>query len=233
VAVVLAYGRILPPPVLRAPRRGCMNLHASLLPKLRGAAPIHRAILGGETETGISLMQMDEGMDTGPVYAARRIPIGAQETAGELEQRLAELAALVVRDELPRAARGELLAVAQDDRLATHAPPLGPADRRIDWTRPAHEIANQVRGLEPRPGALTGLRGKLLRIRAARPSDQPDAAPPGTVVRAGRSGVLVATGGGALQIERAQLEGRKAVAARDLVNGRQIAEGDVLGPPAC
>src|SRR5689334_7222204 len=161
VAVVLAYGRILPPAVLAAPRRGCMNLHASLLPRYRGAAPIQWAIMRGETETGIALMQMDEGLDTGPVYSERRTPILGEDDAATLSGKLAELAAVVVREDLPRAVSGELVAIPQDGSLATFAPPLDREHARIDWAASAPVIVNQVRGLSPRPGAFTTKAGRV------------------------------------------------------------------------
>jgi methionyl-tRNA formyltransferase len=228
VAVVLAYGRILPKPVLDAPRRGCINLHASLLPRWRGAAPIQWAIAHGDTETGISLMQMDEGMDTGPVYALRKLPIGDQETAGELAVRIAELAAVVVREDLPRAVAGELVPAAQDERLATLAPMIGPDQARIDWSRSASEIANLVRGMSPRPGAHSRVRGKLLRVLGALPAAETGLGPPGTVAVLDRRRLLVAAGRGSVEILRAQLEGKKALEARDLINGRALAHGDLL-----
>jgi methionyl-tRNA formyltransferase len=229
LAVVLAYGRILPPAVLAAPRLGCMNLHASLLPKYRGAAPINWAIVEGETETGVSLMQMDEGMDTGPVYAMRRISIGPEETAGELAVRMAELCADVVRLDLPRAARGELAATAQDSSRATLAPIITKKHTRIDWTRSARAIANLVRGMAPRPGAHTELRGRHLRVTRARLGDASADGPPGRVRLGSSREILVATGSGSLQIVSAQLEGKKDLPAADLVNGRILREGDQLG----
>jgi methionyl-tRNA formyltransferase len=229
VAVVMAYGRILPQRVLEAPRRGCMNLHASLLPRWRGAAPIQWAIVHGDTETGISLMQMDEGMDTGPVYAMRKIPIGGEETAGELAARIAELAAVVVREELRRAVSGELVAIAQDERLATAAPMIGPEQTRIDWSQSAAQIVNLIRGMAPRPGAHTRARGKLLRLLRARPSTEPVQGPPGTVAVVGRRRLVVSAGEGGVEIVRAQLQGKKALEAADLINGRALVAGDLLG----
>ena len=229
VALVFAYGRILPDPVLSAPRRGCMNLHASLLPKYRGAAPIEWAIARGESETGISLMQMDSGLDTGPVFAKRALRIGEHETAGELAARLSELAAVVVREDLPRAVKGELSAVEQDSALATLAPPLEREHGRLDWSASAVTLDRLVRAMTPRPGAHTFLRGKLLKIIKALPVAASSDAPPGTVTDSVLHEILVATGEGALAITRAQLEGRKALDARDLINGRVLKPGDVLG----
>jgi methionyl-tRNA formyltransferase len=232
VAVVLAYGRILPRAVLDAPRRGCMNLHASLLPHYRGAAPINWAIVHGETETGISLMQMDEGLDSGPVYAMRRLSISPEETAGELAERLALLAAEVVRGDLPGAVAGELPAIAQDESQASWAPLIKAEHTRVDWGRSAPDIVNLVRGMAPRPGAHTVVRGKNLRLYATRAGSEGVEGPPGTVHITERRAIVVQAGEGCVEILRAQLEGRKALDARDLVNGRALREGDLLESPS-
>lgn len=229
VAVVLAYGRILPRAVLEAPRRGCMNLHASLLPRWRGAAPIQWAIVHGDEETGVTLMQMDEGLDTGPVYSERRIAIGPEETAGELAERIAALAAVVVREDLPRAVSGELRAVAQDAALATYAPPIEPHHTVVDWQRSAREIANLVRGMAPRPGARTQIRGRGLKLLRARAATESVEGPPGRVSVVERRRLLVRAGDAAVEILEAQLEGKKAVSAADLINGRALGAGDRLG----
>lgn len=230
IGVVLAYGRILPKAVLDAPRLGFVNLHASLLPAYRGAAPIQWAIINGEHETGISLMQMDEGLDTGPVFSERRIPIRNDDDAGTLAARLAELAAEVVRSDLPRVVRGELRAVAQDSTRATFAPPLTREHARVDWSRPSRDVWNLVRGLAPKPGAFTTLLGKNVKLLALRESGAaPRGDAPGTVARADKSGVFVATGDGTVEILLAQMEGKKPLHGRDLVNGRALKTGDVLG----
>ena len=229
VAVVLAYGRILPEAVLLAPQHGCMNLHASLLPKYRGAAPIQWAIARGENETGISLMQMDAGLDTGPVFIERALPIGPHETAGELAERLAELAAVVVREDLPRAVAGELRALPQDASLASHAPPIEREHARLDWSAPAVTIDRLIRAMSPRPGAHTSVRGKMLKIVAARVRPGASELPPGSVAISETGELTVATGEGALAVLRAQLEGRKALDAVDLINGRALKTGDTLG----
>lgn len=231
VAVVLAYGRILPEGVLGAPRLGCLNLHASLLPKYRGAAPINWAIANGETETGVSLMQMDAGLDTGPVFLERRLPIGPDETAGELAERIAELAALVVRQDLGRVLSGEVVARPQDEARATHAPLITKEHTRIDWSRPALELVNLVRAMAPRPGAHTSLRGKHLRVTRARLGREAAPGAPGSVALGIGRELLVATGTGSFEILRAQLEGKKELAAADLLNGRQLGPGDRLGTP--
>jgi methionyl-tRNA formyltransferase len=230
VAVVLAYGRILPGPVLEAPARGCLNLHASILPRYRGAAPINWAIVRGESETGMSLMQMDEGLDTGPVFAVRRLSIGEDETAGELAVRLGVLAAEMVREDVPRAVRGELRATPQDADLATSAPPLEKEQGRIDWSKGAAEVHNHVRGMTPWPSAFTTTGGKLLKVLATRRSGLKSASePPGTILAADSSGVLVACGEGVLELIRAQMEGKKPLGARDLVAGRTLIRGARLG----
>ena len=229
VAVVLAYGRILPEPVLLAPRRGCMNLHASLLPKYRGAAPIQWAIAGGENETGISLMQMDVGLDTGPVFTERALSIGPHETAGELAVRLAELAAVVVREDLPRAVCGELRPLPQDSALASLAPPIDRDHARLDWSAPAVTIDRLIRAMTPRPGAHTSVRRKVLKIVKALPVAATSELAPGTVAISSKGELTVATGRGSLVVLRAQLEGRKALDAVDLINGRVLQAGDVLG----
>ncbi|HVW25835.1 MAG TPA: methionyl-tRNA formyltransferase [Polyangiaceae bacterium] len=232
VAVVLAYGRILPPKVLAAPKHGCMNLHASLLPHYRGAAPIQWAIMNGETETGISLMQMDEGLDTGDVYTMRRIPIRPDDDGGSLSAKIAELAAIVVREDLARAVRGELPRVPQDSAAATYAPPLTREHGKIDWARQSARVVDQVRGLSPRPAAFTALAGRTLKVLAASvgpPLDGAATAKPGTVIRADRGGLWIASSDRAVIIQRAQVEGKKAMSGTDLVNGRAVRLNDVLG----
>ncbi len=230
LGVVLAYGRILPQRVLDAPRLGCVNLHASLLPELRGAAPINWAIMRGATKTGISLMQMDAGLDTGPVFTTSELSIAATETAGELAERMALAAAQMVERELPRVIAGELIATAQDHARASHAPLLDAATLAVDWSWSAKQISDWVRGLAPAPGARTTRAGKSLKLLQAQPSQArcPSGAP-GEVVLADRSGLIVSCGVGHLEISRAQAEGRKALSAADLVNGRLLSLGDRLG----
>jgi methionyl-tRNA formyltransferase len=230
VALVMAYGRILPADVLGAPRRGAMNLHASLLPRYRGAAPINWAIVHGETKTGISLMQMDEGLDTGPVYSRHALELTETETAGSLTERLAALAAEVVLADLVAAVNGRLAAEPQDEALATHAPLIERHHLQVDFSRSADEIARLVRGMAPRPGAFTLLGGKVLRLHEARslPAPMAPGARPGTVSVLGKRAV-VATGQGTLEVVSAQLEGKKALMAADLINGRVLTEGLVLG----
>jgi methionyl-tRNA formyltransferase len=230
VALVMAYGRILPADVLSAPRRGAMNLHASLLPKYRGAAPINWAIVHGETHTGISLMQMDEGLDTGPVYSRHVIMLNETENAGTLADRIASLGAHVVQSDLSAAVEGRLTAKPQDASLASHAPLIERHHLLIDWAGPALAIARLVRGMSPRPGAFTLMGGKTLRILDARPASgpMPAAALPGTVSVLGKR-ALVATGSGSVELLVAHAEGKKALPAVDLINGRVLVDGLQLG----
>ncbi|MEM9691530.1 MAG: methionyl-tRNA formyltransferase [Myxococcota bacterium] len=231
IAVVIAYGRILPGPVLAAPRLGCLNLHASILPRYRGAAPINWAIARGETQTGVSLMQMDEGMDTGPVFSVHTLAIGAEETAGELYVRLGALAAEVVERDLPRILDGDLHASPQDDTEATMAPMLNKEAGRIAWARPAHEVSAHMRGMMPWPGAFTERAGKRLRItQLAVPSVvASDEAAPGTITDIDQEAATVACAEGSVRLAVVQLAGKKALTPHQLVQGRQLAVGDRLG----
>ncbi len=231
VALVVAYGRILPRDVLDAPRLGCVNVHASLLPKYRGAAPITWAVVRGEPETGVTLMKLDEGMDTGPTFARVATPIGPDETAGELGERLATLGADAVRAWLPRYLAGAVTLEPQDGARATTAPLLGKDDGRIDWTRPARAVHDHVRGMSPWPGASTRLRGKTVKVLATRVVEgSREGAGPGAVLVADKSRVLVACGaGGSVELSRVQLEGKRAIAGAEWAMGRGVAEGDALG----
>ncbi|MHB9004736.1 MAG: methionyl-tRNA formyltransferase [Coriobacteriia bacterium] len=229
VAVVMAYGRILPQAVLDAPRRGCMNLHASLLPRYRGAAPINWAIARGETETGICLMQMDAGMDTGPVLSVHRITIGSEETAGELADRLAALGATVIRQDLARAVGGQLSPLPQDESNATHAPMLAKRDGLIDWSLPVEKVHAHVRGMTPWPGAFTHTRGTTLKVHACSVHGGEADAVPGTIVLADPTCVLVACGQGLLELVSLQVPGKKAMPAGNMVLGRTVRPGDRLG----
>ena len=244
VGLVIAYGRILPRAVLEAPRQGCLNLHASLLPHYRGAAPITWVIVRGETETGISLMQMDEGCDTGPVYSRHRIPIGSAMTADDLGRELGELAARVVTSDLVAAVSGALVAEPQDHAAATLAPMLKKEDGRIDWTRGARAVHDHIRGMTSWPGAFTSIAAggqqpsKVLKVLESRPRAEEaaptapgEAAPaaPGTVIVASKASIEVACGSGSVEILRAQVEGRKPLTAAELLAGRAIQVGMVLG----
>ncbi|MCX7673136.1 MAG: methionyl-tRNA formyltransferase [Thiobacillaceae bacterium] len=226
VMVVAAYGLILPPAVLALPRLGCVNIHASLLPRWRGAAPIQRAILAGDAETGITLMQMDAGLDTGPILAMARIPIAADDTAGSLQARLAELGAQEIVRLLPRLAAGEVQAVPQDDARAVYAAKIGKAEARIDWGRPAAEIERQVRAFDPVPGAWTTWRGEGLKLWRAR--IETGAGVPGEVLAVDRGGLQVACGEGALRILELQPAGGRRMTAAEFAAGHRLAPGERL-----
>lgn len=232
VAVVFAYGRILPPAVLATPRLGCVNLHASLLPKLRGAAPIQWAIARGEQETGISLMQMDEGLDTGPVFTRRAIPISDECTGGELTEQLASLATTVIREDLPLVFGGAP-ALPQDNTLASHAPPIEKPDLVLNFNHSALELARRVRAFAPAPGAFCYIGNKRLKLLSAREvtgAEAPSSAAPGTVIAAQGELLWVQTGRGVLGIIEAQPEGKRAMRVRDLINGRALTQGTLLTP---
>jgi methionyl-tRNA formyltransferase len=229
--VVVAFGQILPRSVIDIAPRGTVNVHASLLPKLRGAAPIQWAIATGETETGVTTMLIDEGLDTGPVLLARRTPIGPEETAAELEPRLARLGAEVLLETVRGLEDGSLSPVPQDDARATLAPMLKKEDGRIDWSRPAAVIARRARGFHPWPGAFTthddGL-VKALRVREGAPSDA--SVGPGTVLAVGADGVTVLCGGGtSLRLVEVQPESRRAMPAAAWAAGARVRPGARLG----
>lgn len=210
VAVVVAYGLILPQPVLDAPRLGCLNIHASLLPRWRGAAPIHRAIMAGDAETGVAIMQMQAGLDTGPVLAEARTPIGPEDTTADLHDRLAEMGAALIGDVLDRL---PLPAAPQPSEGVTYAQKIDKAEARIDWALPAPQVDRQIRGLSPFPGAwcmLGGERIKLLRSRLAA-----GAGAPGTVLQ----GFTIACGTGAVEVLEAQREGKRPMPAAEVLRG--------------
>lgn len=218
--ITAAYGLILPQAVLDLPRLGCWNLHASLLPRWRGASPINQAILHGDGETGVSLMQMEAGLDTGPVLATVSTQIDSQETAGELHNRLAPLAAQLLLDALARAESGQLpVPIAQDDALATHAPLIAKTDALLDWRRPAADLARAVRAYDPWPVAHAEIEGQTLRLFRARAGADVNLAP-GSLLRGHgrRDAVIVACGEGSLEIGELQASGRKRLGAADWFN---------------
>ncbi len=228
VVVVAAYGKILPRSLLELPRLGCVNVHASLLPRYRGAAPIQWAIAHGEQETGVTLMQMEEGLDSGPVLAHRRCAILPDDTGESLSKRLALLGGQMLRDELPRLEHGELRAVRQDDSQATLAPRLSRDDARLDWRLSARELRDRVRAFQPWPGALCTLPdGSVLKVAATRVGD--GAGTPGTVLSTGPEGIEVAAGAGSLILIEIQPEGRRRMHAAAFLAGRSLAPGAVRG----
>ncbi|MFS8891966.1 methionyl-tRNA formyltransferase [Synechococcus sp. R55.2] len=230
VFVVVAYGQILPLTVLQMPKLGCVNVHGSLLPAYRGAAPIQWAIANGETETGVTTMLMDEGMDTGAILLQAKLPIGPEQTSLELAPQLAQLGAELLVETLLKLEKGELTPIPQDGSRATYAPLLKKQDFHLDWQRPAQALHNQIRAFSP--DCFTSLRGQRIKIvRSASPQlhpppgDLPQGSP-GEVVGLDRGeGVYVATGEGSLLIRRAQLPGKKEQSAWDLVNGGQLKVG--------
>ena len=211
VAVVVAYGLILPQAVLDAPRLGCLNIHASLLPRWRGAAPIHRAIMAGDAETGICIMQMDAGLDTGPVLLREAVRIGAEETTGELHDRLSEMGARLIVDALARLP--ELSPQPQPDEGVTYAAKIDKAEARIDWTQPAVEIDRLIRGLSPFPGAWCEVAGERVKLLASRVV--PGEAAPGSILR----DFTVACGSGSVEVTRLQRAGKRPMDSAQALNG--------------
>ncbi len=233
VLVVAAYGLILPPAVLAWPRHGALNIHASLLPRWRGAAPIQRAILAGDTTTGVTIVQMDTGLDTGPMIDAVEVPIGPRDTAGELHDRLAAAGADAIVAALERLARdGALAAAPQPPRGVTYAAKVTRADAAIDWTKPAAAIDRQVRAFAPVPGAHATFRGQPLKIWTARPALTVAGAPPGAIAATGRDGIDVACGEGALRILVVQPAGGKRMPAAAFAAGRALAAGARFDSPS-
>jgi len=230
VIAVAAYGKILPKSVLDLPKLGCVNVHASLLPRLRGAAPIHHAVLSGERSSGVTIMRMDEGLDTGDMLLWEVVVLDPRETAGSLHDRLAPLGARLLVQALEGLSRGTLKSVPQDHPRHTLAPKLAPDLGRIDWSRPAAEVDRHVRGVTPFPGAFTFLDGKRLRVQEARAVE--GRGEPGVVIAATpEAGIVVACGEGALALARVQPEGKKPQSAREFLAGhRGVAGARMRGP---
>jgi methionyl-tRNA formyltransferase len=226
--VVAAYGRILPREILELPSLGCINVHASLLPKYRGAAPIQWAILCGEAVTGVTIMRMNERMDEGDVLLQRSLEILPGETYGELQTRLATVGADALSAALGELRNGSLVATPQDDDAATSAPMIAKEDGRVDWTKSSEEIARKVCAYNPWPSTFTRLGHKLLKIHRAQALAESSAGKPGTVLALGET-VRVAAGRGVVEIEELQLEGRKRLAAKEFARSGQLAVGTVLG----
>ena len=223
VAVVAAYGRILPPALLEIPKYGCINVHASLLPRHRGAAPIAYAIWKGDKETGVGIMRMEEGLDTGPVYAEARLPIEPTDTAGTLTAKLARVGAKALVAVLPRICRRELAAKPQAGEGVTHSPPLAKAEGQLDVTKPAAELERQVRAMQPWPVASLTLGATKVLVGKAHVVAM--SGTPGEVLQADKHGVVVACGEDALALDEVQLPGKKMIPAAAWVNGRGVAVG--------
>ncbi|WP_409524376.1 methionyl-tRNA formyltransferase [Nitrincola sp. MINF-07-Sa-05] len=217
--IVVAYGLLLPQEVLDIPRLGCINVHASILPRWRGAAPIERALLAGDTETGITIMQMNKGLDTGDMLSINRCPIQADDTGATLHDRLAELGASALLEILPMLADGKANPQPQDDALACYASKLSKEEGLLDWSLSAAELSCKVRGLNPRPIAYTRLGDETLRVWQASAIEEQQSQPPGTICSVSKKGVEVATGSGTLRLEQLQLPGGKAQPLASLLNG--------------
>ena len=221
--VVAAYGKILPPAVLSIPGRGCINVHGSLLPRYRGAAPIQRAVMNDEVTTGVTIMNMEEGLDTGAMYLQKSLVIGENETAGELFDRVAELGATALLEVLD--SFGTITPVPQDDSLATWASPLKKDEGKIDWSQDAKAIYARIRGVTPWPGAYTTFGGKRLKIHRARPVNRCGV----TAESLNGDGLIVACGHGALELLEVQPEGGRRMPAADFMRGARITEGAHFG----
>ncbi|HBC92960.1 MAG TPA: methionyl-tRNA formyltransferase [Pelotomaculum sp.] len=229
IIVVAAYGRILPPAVLDLPVYGCVNVHASLLPKYRGAAPLHWAVMNGERETGITIMRMDEGMDTGAVLLQEAVPIRETDNVGAVHDKLTALGARLLLKGLDLTGRGELAGAPQTGE-PSYAPMLKAEDEIVAWARPARHLFNQIRGMDPWPGARTTLWDRVLKLWRAEVLDE-DAMGhvPGQVLAAGREGITVGAGQGLLLLKELQLQGGKRMSAADFVRGNPLPAGTVLG----
>jgi methionyl-tRNA formyltransferase len=226
ILVVAAYGLILPQSVLDIPRLDCINIHASLLPRWRGAAPIQRALLAGDSETGITIMQMEAGLDTGPMLLSRALPIGAADSAAMLHDRLAALGGDLIVEALDRLERGVLMPVPQPQDGATYAAKIEKEEAAIDWRRSAGELDRQVRAFDPFPGALTRHRGEAVKVWRAAPLEPSTGADPGCIVSADARGVIVACGAGALRLLELQKAGGRRLAVGDFLHGHPLAAGE-------
>lgn len=229
IGVVVAYGQILPPEILKIPPLGFINVHASLLPRHRGAAPIAWAILTGDLVTGVTIIQMDEGMDTGPILSQRSTAIGEEEDALELSSRLSHMGAELLLETLDKLETGQISPQPQDPAAATYAPRLQKSQGAVDWTRPAVEIARMVRALVPWPAAYTRFKDGNLILWKAKPLDLEAQGIPGTIVRARGDSLWVATGQGTLEVTEVQPEGRPRMTAKAFIQGRRGLEGQILG----
>jgi methionyl-tRNA formyltransferase len=228
VMVVAAYGLLLPRSILQTPRLGCINIHASLLPRWRGAAPIQRAIAAGDAETGVTIMQMEAGLDTGPMLLTRAVAIDARETSASLHDRLASLGAQALLDALDAIAQGTATPRAQPADGVTYAAKIRKEEAAIDWSRSAVEIDRQIRAFDPWPVAQTSWNGQQLRVWQATPIETPASPAPGKVLGTSAAGVDVGTGNGVLRLTRVQSAGRKAMSAAEFLKAHRL-DGAVLG----
>ena len=230
VFVVAAFGQILSEEILTMPKYGCINIHASLLPKYRGAAPIQWCIVDGEKETGVTIMQMDAGIDTGDILFTKKVAITEEETGGSLFDKLSQAGAELIVEALPKIEAGEVKPVKQDEARSNYARMLKKEDGQINWNRPAEEIGRLVRGMDPWPSAFTYYRGKQFKIWKAQAVDGgTEGLLPGTIAQIEKQGIWIACGSGMLQVTEAQMEGKKRMSAADLMNGRTLEMNERLG----
>ncbi|MDA8235689.1 MAG: methionyl-tRNA formyltransferase [Clostridia bacterium] len=231
--IVVAFGQLLSREILAIPPFGCINVHASLLPKLRGAAPIHWAVINGEEKTGITTMYMDVGMDTGDMILKKEVPITLEDTVGSIHDKLAGIGAKLLVETLEQIARGTAPRTTQEHTQATYAPLLQREHEQIRWEQPAHEVINLIRGMNPWPGAYTSYQGKILKVWAARPAGAVPVSgsfQPGQVVQVlPKEGLVVETGDGRVLISEIQLQGSRRMAVRDFLPGNPVAVGEFLG----
>ncbi len=232
--VVVAYGQILPEKILKWPLLGCINVHASLLPAYRGAAPIQRAVMEGQKETGVTTMLMNEGLDSGDILLQKALPIKPEDTASSIHDQLAVMGAELLVTTLQRLEQGQIVPWPQEEAQSCYAAKLTSQDEIIDWNRPAEEIFNQIRGLNSWPGARTFWQGQVLKIWQSEPQEglSCDQAKPGTILECSKNNLLIATGTCPLQIQELQLQGGKRLATADFLRGKELLPGSCLGGKA-
>ena len=231
VILLADYRELLPTALLQIPPRGCVNVHPSLLPLYRGASPVQRALMDGRDVTGITLMLMEPGLDTGPIISQREMEIEEEDDAGSLTRKLAVLGGRLLVSMLPAYLSGEITPRAQEEKEASYAEPISKADLLIDWSRQAREVLNQVRALSPSPGAYTYFRGKRLKVLRAKPAAAEGGSPPGTIRLPDKDHLLVEAGEGALWLESLQPEGKKMMDAGEFLRGYRPETGERLGKP--
>ncbi len=232
LGVVAAYGKILPESVINTPRLGMINIHGSILPKYRGAAPVHRAVIAGETETGVSIMRVVRELDAGAVFDVVRVPIGPDDTSADVEHRLASVGADLCATVIDAIAAGTARETPQDGAHATYAARLTKEEGRLDWSRPATELHNRIRGLHPWPHAHTSLGGQHLLVLKSAIVSSPQHGVPGEILKASGDELTVATAHGALRLIEVQPEGRRPMSAREFLSGRRLAAGQRFDGPA-
>lgn len=229
LVIVVAYGKLLPPDFLAFPKYGCINIHASILPKYRGASPIHHCVLNGEKETGVTAMQMDSGLDTGDILLTEKIPIGINDTTLEMFEKLSVLGAAVLMKTIDLLEKGELHPVKQDDSKSTYAGLLSKDEGIVDWKKSAIEVHNKIRGLYSWPGAFTKLDGKTLKLHKAVLSEKKGNNIPGSVVTSDGSFVVCCGDNKCIELKEIQLEGKKRLDASSFLNGYRLSPGTILG----